>query len=231
MTNETLYISTVFIAGVLSFLSPCIVPLLPVYLSTLASPAAAEDPSRRRLQLFLRTLLFIAGISVTFVLLGFGAGALGSVLNSRVFMIVLGAIVVLLGINQTGLLHLKFLEREKRVTMHTQTRLGAFKVFALGFLFSFGWTPCIGPVLAAILGVAAGGGAAFYGAFLMGVYSLGFAVPFLILALFSELLLSKIKHINKYLPVIKIIGGILIIVMGLLLMTDRLNVLTAWIGG
>ncbi|MBE0600203.1 MAG: sulfite exporter TauE/SafE family protein [Firmicutes bacterium] len=231
MPNETLYISTVFAAGVLSFLSPCIVPLLPVYLSTLASPAAAEDPARRRLQLFLRTLLFIAGISVTFVILGFGAGALGQVLNSRVFMIVLGALVVLLGIHQTGLLRFKFLEREKRVGFHTQARMSAWQVFALGFLFSFGWTPCIGPVLAAILGLAAGGGAAFYGAFLMGVYSLGFAVPFLILALFSELLIAKLKRLNRYLPTLKIVGGVLIIVMGILLMTDSLNVLSAWIGG
>ena len=231
MPTETLYISTVFLAGVLSFLSPCIVPLLPVYLSTLASPAQAQDASSRRLQLFLRTLLFIAGISVTFVILGFGAGALGQVLNSRVFIIVLGAIVVLLGIHQTGLLRFKFLEREKRAQIHTSPRTGAWQVFVLGFLFSFGWTPCIGPVLAAILGVAAGGGAAFYGAFLMGVYALGFAIPFLVLALFSELLLVKIKALNKYLPAVKIVGGVLVIVMGILLMTDRFNILSAWIGG
>ncbi len=231
MPTETLYISTVFAAGVLSFLSPCIVPLLPVYLSTLAAPAQAEDASRRRLQLFLRTLLFIAGISVTFVILGFGAGALGSVLNSRVFMIVLGAGVVLLGIHQTGLLHFKFLEREKRADLHTGPRTGALQVFALGFLFSFGWTPCIGPVLAAILGVAAGGGAAFYGAFLMGVYALGFAVPFLVIALFSELLIGKIKKLNRYLPALKIAGGVLVILMGVLLMTDSFNILSAWIGG
>lgn len=231
MPAETLYISTVFLAGVLSFLSPCIVPLLPVYLSTLASPAAAADAASRRLQLLLRTLLFIAGISVTFVVLGFGAGALGQALNSRVFMIVLGALVALLGIHQTGLLRIPFLERETRAQLSTGSRAGALQVFALGFLFSFGWTPCIGPVLAAILGVAAGGGAAFYGAFLMGVYALGFAVPFLVLALFSELLIGKIKKLNKYLPAVKIAGGVLVILMGVLLMTDRLNVLSAWIGG
>jgi cytochrome c-type biogenesis protein len=86
-------------------------------------------------------------------------------------------------------------------------------------------------VLAAVLGVAAGGGAAFYGAFLMGVYALGLAVPFLVLALFSELLIIKIKRLNKYLPKIKIAGGVLVIAMGILLMTDRFNILSAWIGG
>ena len=231
MPSETLYISTVFVAGVLSFLSPCIVPLLPVYLSTLASPAAARDAAGRRLQLFLRTLLFIAGISVTFVVLGFGAGALGQVLNSRAFLIVMGALVVLLGVHQTGLIHLKFLERERRPELKRAKRSDALGVFLLGLLFSFGWTPCIGPVLAAILGVAAGGGAAFYGAFLMAVYALGLAVPFLVLALFSELFLGKIKRLNKVLPKIKIVGGVLVILMGVLLMTDSLNILSAWIGG
>lgn len=231
MPTETLYISTVFFAGVLSFLSPCVVPLLPVYLSTLASPAQAEDASRRRLQLFLRTLLFVAGISVTFVVLGFGAGALGGVLNSRAFLIALGALVVLLGIHQTGLIRFRFLERERRAGLGRERRTDALGVFLLGLFFSFGWTPCIGPVLAAILGVAAGGGAAFYGAFLMGVYALGFAVPFLALALFSEILTVKIKRLGGYLPKIKVIGGLLVIAMGILLMTDRLNMLSAWIGG
>jgi cytochrome c biogenesis protein CcdA len=101
----------------------------------------------------------------------------------------------------------------------------------LGLAFSFGWTPCVGPVLAAILGLAAGGGTAFYGAFLMAVYSLGFAVPFVILALFSEAVLGRIKWINRHLETIKVIGGVLIILMGILLMTNNINMLSAWIGG
>ena len=231
MPTETLYVSTVFAAGVLSFLSPCVVPLLPVYLSTLASPAAQEEPARRRISLVLRTLLFIAGVSICFVLLGFGAGALGGVINSHGFLIAMGAAVVLLGIHQTGLIHFKWLNREKRASFTHAGRTDAFHVFLLGLAFSFGWTPCVGPVLAAILGLAAGGGAAFYGAFLMAVYAAGFAVPFLALALFSGVLLAKIKLLHRHLPKIKIAGGVLIIFMGILLMTNRLHVLSAWIGG
>lgn len=230
MPTESLYVSTVFFAGVLSFLSPCVVPLLPVYLSVLASPTADAEPARRRAALVLRTLLFIAGISVCFVLLGFGAGALGGVINSDAFLIVLGAIVIILGVHQTGLIRLKFLNREKKADFNRTRRTDGLGVFLLGLAFSFGWTPCVGPVLAAILGLAAGGGAAFYGAFLMAVYAAGFAVPFLALALFSGVLLQKIKLLNRYLPKIKIAGGILIILMGLLLMTNRLHVLSAWIG-
>ena len=235
MQTESLYISTVFLAGILSFLSPCVVPLLPVYLSVLASPGADGEPQKskmqRRASLIFRSLLFIAGIAVCFVLLGFGAGALGGVINSRVFIMVMGIIVILLGIHQTGLVKLKWLYREKRVDFKRAGKTDGFGIFLLGLAFSFGWTPCVGPVLAAILGLAAGGGTALYGAFLMAVYTLGFAVPFMILALFSEVLLTKIKWLNKHLGKIKIVGGILIIIMGILLMTQNFNLLNAWIGG
>ncbi len=235
MQTESLYISTVFFAGIISFLSPCVVPLLPVYLSVLAAPGAAGEAEKtsaqRRLALVLRTLLFVAGLAVCFVLLGFGAGALGGVINSSAFIKVMGIIVVILGIHQTGLVKLKWLYREKRVGFKRAKKMDALGVFLLGFAFSFGWPPCVGPVLAAILGLAAGGGTAAYGAFLMAVYSLGFAVPFILLALFSEVLLAKIKWLHKHLKKIKIVGGIFIILMGLLLMTSNFNMLNAWIGG
>ena len=133
--------------------------------------------------------------------------------------------------HQTGLIRLPWLNREKRATFGRAGRTDALGVFLLGLAFSFGWTPCIGPVLAAILGLAAGGGAAFYGAFLMAVYALGFAIPFLVLSLFSDVLLAKIKRLQRHLPKLKVAGGVLIILMGLLLMTNRLHALSAWIGG
>lgn len=235
MSSDSLYISSVFFAGILSFLSPCVVPLLPVYLSVLASPvtagAAEKTSAQRRVALVLRTLLFISGIAVSFILLGFGAGALGGVINSGAFMVVMGAIVIVLGIHQTGLIQIKWLYREKRMDLKRAKKTDGLGIFLLGLAFSFGWTPCVGPVLAAILGLAAGGGTAAYGGFLMAVYSLGFAIPFIILALFSEVLLTKIKWLNRHLDKIKIVGGVLIILMGILLMTQKINVLTAWIGG
>ena len=235
MYSESLYISTVFFAGILSFLSPCVVPLLPVYFSVFAGTGIEQNSEKSKaslwLALVLRTLLFVAGIAFCFVLLGFGAGALGSVINNDIFLIVMGAIVVIMGIHQTGLVKIKGLYREKKLNLDRAGKRDALGIFLLGFTFSFGWTPCIGPVLAAILGLSAGSGTAFYGGFLMAVYSLGFAIPFVILALFSQMLLSKIKKLNNHLDKIKIVSGIVIIIMGILLMTNNFNMLTAWFGG
>lgn len=235
MYTESLYISTVFFAGILSFLSPCVIPLLPVYLSVFASTdienQSKKSKSSLRMVLMLRTLLFVLGIAFCFVLLGFGAGALGSVINSDIFLTVMGAIVIIMGVHQTGLIKIKGLYQEKKLNIERADRQDAFGIFLLGFTFSFGWTPCIGPVLAAILGLSAGSGTALYGGFLMAVYSLGFAIPFLILSLFSELLLSKLNVLKKHLNKIKIVSGIVIVLMGILLMTNNLNTLTAWLGG
>lgn len=235
MYTESLYISTVFFAGILSFLSPCVIPLLPVYLSVFASTdienQSGKSKSSLRVVLMLRTLLFVLGIAFCFVLLGFGAGALGSVINSDIFLTVMGAIVIIMGVHQTGIIKIKGLYHEKKLNIERADRRDALGIFLLGFTFSFGWTPCIGPVLAAILGLSAGSGTALYGGFLMAVYSLGFAIPFLILSIFSELLLSKLNILKKHLNKIKIVSGIVIVLMGILLMTNNLNTLTAWLGG
>lgn len=235
MYSESLYLSTVFFAGILSFLSPCILPLLPVYFSIFASNDVVQDYKQSKsspwLSLVLRTLLFVGGIAFCFVLLGFGAGALGSVINSDVFLIAMGAIVVIMGIHQTGLIKIKRLYQEKTLHMERAKRRDGIGIFLLGFTFSFGWTPCVGPVLAAILALSAGSGTALYGGFLMAIYSLGFAIPFVILALFSKVLLSKMKSLHQHLNKIKIVSGIVIILMGILLMTNGLNKITVWLGG
>lgn len=234
MQTDALYISTVFFAGILSFLSPCVVPLLPVYFSVLsgADRTVTEEKTkaRVRLELLIRTMLFVLGITTCFVVLGFGAGALGGFINNRGFVIFIGAVVVILGIHQTGLVKIKWLYSEKKVNLERTDKRDLLGVFLLGLTFSFGWTPCIGPVLAAVLGLSSGTGTALYGGLLMAVYSLGFAIPFLTLAFFSEILLSRMKNIYKHLNKIKIVGGILIILMGILLMTGNLNLLSSWIG-
>lgn len=227
MGAESLYISSVLAAGFLSFFSPCVVPLLPVYFSIFSAGEDSDDKKvvvSRAVQLW-KTFLFVLGISVCFVILGFGAGALGSVINSKSFLRVMGGIVVILGIHQTGLINIKWLQREKKLNLQSPKGHGYLSVFFLGLSFSFGWTPCIGPVLGAVLAVSANTGQSYYGGLLMAVYSLGFMVPFMILAFFSNTLLRKVGHLNKYLGKIKIAGGIIIIIMGLLLMTDKLGLL------
>ena len=178
--------------------------------------------------LILKTFIFVSGLSTAFILLGFGAGALGNLIYNVWFFRVIGIIVIILGIHQTGLIHLNFLEREKKVTLKASKGNSLLSTYLLGLTFSFGWTPCIGPVLGAVLGVAASEGQALYGGWLMFIYSLGLLIPFMLLAIFSDLLLGRLRKLNKHMTKIKIAGGIIIILMGVLLLTNSLNNFTVF---
>ncbi|WP_245838091.1 cytochrome c biogenesis protein CcdA [Paenibacillus sp. FSL H7-0942] len=236
LTSDLVFLFGVFGAGLLSFFAPCILPLLPVYVSYLSGSMVngtnQQQPDsnsvRLRSTLVLRTFLFVLGLSLVFVLLGFGSGIVGNLISSPEFIAICGAIVVLFGIYQTGLIRLSWLERERKLSNDQAKRGGYVGAFLLGLTFSFGWTPCIGPVLAAILGIAAGEGSPLYGGFLMFLYTLGLAIPFLILSVFSEYVMKRIRRLYRYMGVIKITSGCILIVMGLLLMTDRLNSLVTW---
>ncbi len=237
MAAEPLFMSTVFTAGILSFFAPCILPLLPVYVSTLSADPSGNESSvytfgfwRFRPRLVLKTGIFVLGLATAFVLLGFGAGALGSILYNVWFFRIIGLIVVLLGVHQMGLVHISFLSREKKLSLKASRGNSMWSAYLLGLTFSFGWTPCIGPVLGAVLGVAAGGGQAAYGGWLMLVYTFGLMVPFMIMALFSDQLLLRAKSLNRHMNKIKVVGGVVIILMGLLLMTNRLELLTTLFG-
>ena len=236
MAGDPLFIFGVFGAGILSFFAPCILPLLPVYMAYLSGNTANEaiarpSPSffmRFRPVLIVRTLLFVLGLSTVFMFLGFGSGTIGSVVTSSGFIAVCGAIVILFGIYQTGWIKLSLLERERKISINHIEKKGYFGAFLLGLTFSFGWTPCIGPVLAAILGIAAGEGSPAYGGFLMLIYSLGLAIPFLLLTVCSDYILARIKKIYAYMGTIKAISGCMLIVMGIALMTDQLNTIIGW---
>ncbi|WP_397387024.1 cytochrome c biogenesis CcdA family protein [Paenibacillus sp. ClWae2A] len=236
LTSDLVFLFGVFGAGLLSFFAPCILPLIPVYVSYLSGSMvngtnqqqSDTNSVRLRSTLVLRTFLFVLGLSLVFVLLGFGSGIVGNLISSPVFIAICGAIVVLFGIYQTGLIRLSWLERERKLSNNQAKRGGYVGAFLLGLTFSFGWTPCIGPVLAAILGIAAGEGSPLYGGFLMFLYTLGLAIPFLILSVFSEYVMKRIRRLYRYMGVIKITSGCILIVMGLLLMTDRLNSLVTW---
>ena len=221
---EAIYISSVFIAGLLSFFSPCILPVLPVYLGFFG-----EEKSKTLSYPILKAIFFVTGLSTSFILLGFGAGALGKILYGKWFLVVCGIVVIILGIHQTGFIQLPFLNRDKRVHLDRTKKSDMLGSYLLGFTFSFGWTPCVGPVLATVLGIAATKGSILYGGFLMMFYSLGLVIPFLIMAVFSDYLLSRIKPLYKHMKKIKIIGGILIILMGILLMSGKVTSITAWL--
>ena len=213
MFDQQLLIGTVFLAGLASFLSPCIFPIIPIYFGILAKGGRK----------ILNTFLFIAGLSLTFVSLGFSFGFLGNLFFNDNVRIIAGIIVIILGIHQLGIIKLNFLERTKVVEVKTEGKSASFEAFFLGLTFSLGWTPCIGPILASVLALSGDEGSALYGAAMMLVYVFGLATPFVLFSLFSQELLKRTKALNKHLGKFKIVGGLLIIVMGILLITNNLQ--------
>ena len=233
MDNVFFFIS-VFLAGILSFFSPCILPLLPVYAGVLLDDKNDAQASSGKFSIsvvsLVRTLAFIAGISFVFILLGYGAGFLGNLLYASWFQYVTGAIIILLGLHQMEVLHLQGLYKERRLQLKRQGQKGNgySQAFLLGLTFSFAWTPpCVGPVLGSVLALAASGGSgAWQGAGLMLVYTLGLALPFLVLALASSYVLKHFRKLHPYLGILKKVGGFLIILMGILVLLGNASILT-----
>ena len=227
MATSFLFFISVFLAGILSFFSPCILPLMPVYVGILLD---SDQPKTVRFMGkdiswygLAKTLCFIAGLSTVFLVLGYGAGALGQVLYAPWFRYVLGGIVILMGIHQMGIINIQQLQNSKRSDF--------LNAFLLGITFSFGWTPCVGPVLSSVLAIAASGGnGALQGGLLMLVYTLGLALPFLAMALASGWVVQRFAKLKPYMGTLKKIGGALIILMGILLMLGNLNVLASLFG-
>lgn len=209
------YIGVIYIAGLLSFFSPCIFPLLPIYLGLLSNNGR---------QSILKTFVFILGLSVSFVLLGFGAGSMGLVLTSKTFRIISGIFIVLFGAVQAEIVKIPLLERTKLLDIKKREENTLVGAFMLGFSFSLGWTPCVGPILGSIFLIASDGGISS-AIFLMLIYVMGLATPFLVFTFLSNKLLMRSSRIKRALPTIKRLGGILIIIMGVLFLTDKLGVL------
>lgn len=235
MSGEPLFILGVFAAGLVSFFSPCFVPLLPAYVAYLSGSGTENSKIiqfgrfRLRLVLLLKTLSFVIGLSTVFLFLGFGFGALGQFVVDSRFIAVCGLLVLLFGFIQTGMVKIPLLEKERKLSFQRIDKGGYSGAFLLGLSFSFGWTPCIGPVLASILSVAAGAGSALEGSSLLLVYTLGLTIPFILIAIFSDFLLQRIRGWSKHLQKVRVISGCMLMVMGVLLMTDQLNSITVWI--
>lgn len=231
--NPIIFSLTVFLAGILSFFSPCVFPLLPVYIGILLG----SDQEKAILLLgkkirwhgLLKTLCFIAGISVIFLLIGFGAGLLGKIMYTNWFRYLMGALIIILGLHQMEVFHFHFLEKQKTMDFGANKQKNElFSAFLLGLGFSFGWTPCIGPVLGSVLALAASDGQdALMGAIYLLVYTLGMALPFLLLALASSLVLPYFNRLKPHLLLLKKIGGAIIILMGILLLLGQLNSLSS----
>ena len=222
-----------FTAGLISFLSPCVLPLVPGYISLVSGASVdelkAEDNSRVLNKVLLHSLLFIAGFSVVFISLGASASWLGQVLLSRMSLLykVAGVIIVIFGLHLTGLFRISFLYRDKR--FHSAGKPAtAFGAFLIGLAFAFGWTPCIGPILAAILGLAASQETIGAGVSLLAVYSLGLAVPFLLTSLGINRFLGFYNRFRAHLHQVEVFSGVILILLGAMIYTNQFTRLAGY---
>lgn len=221
----------VFLEGLASFLSPCVLPLIPVYLIYLtgqSAPAIVQDPKAQRMLLWNGTA-FVAGFSLIFILMGATATGLGKFLlmNNQLFRQLSGLLVILFGLFTMGVLPISFLNYEKRLQVSPRAP-GLFTSLLMGMGFSLGWTPCIGPILSSVLILAGQSATLWQGMGLLAVYSLGLALPFLILTVFLKYLWQYFQGLYKYMKVIKVVSGTLLVVMGILIWNNTFGYLATF---
>ena len=220
-----------FAAGLLSFLSPCVLPLIPSYVGYLTG-MSVEEVERRRGTAVLHGLWFVAGFSLVFVLLGAAASAVGHLLRDYQVWLgrVGGVLLILFGIYLLGILRPAFLMRERRIEL-ARKPLGYFGSGVVGFTFGAAWTPCIGPILGGILTLAATEAGLGRGVALLAVYALGLALPFLLTALLLERFLVWFQRFRPYIVWVDRIAGAMLIVLGILLVTDSFTLLAGYLLG
>jgi len=227
-------ILTAFAAGAISFLSPCVLPLVPGYVSYVAGESlkGVDAPKERsaRVPAVGLSLLFVLGFTTVFVVLGASASALGQLLLHYRYEtnIIGGAIIIAFGLFMTGLFNLGWLQREIRfhVDIPGGRPVGAY---VLGLAFAFGWTPCIGPVLGAILTVSAASATVSQGIALLAIYSLGLGLPFLMAAAFTGAFLARMRVMRRFGRPLQIFAGIVMVVMGIAMMTGYLSAFSYWL--
>lgn len=227
----TLGFVVAFMAGLLSFLSPCVLPLVPSYVGFITGMTLPEVTGRRRAALA-HALLFVGGFSLVFVLLGASATALGRTLNYYQIWLqrVGGVLIILFGLLCLGVFRVGLLTQERRVHLERKP-VGYLGSALVGMAFAAGWTPCIGPVLGGILGLAATSKDVSRGMQLLAVYSAGLALPFLIAAVAVESFLDWFQRFRPFLPWVMRISGVMLVIVGVLLVTGEFTRLAGWLQG
>lgn len=219
-----------FGAGVLSFLSPCVLPLVPVYLGTVCGPEILEPGAeKKRLPLFFHSLSFVIGFSLVFIILGASVGLLGFSLgvNTALVRYISGGLLVAFGLFLLASLKVPWLNYERRLAPSTGATTGYLRSLLIGAIFSLAWTPCVGPVLGGILTLAWSSETAWQGAYLLAVYSLGLGLPFLIIGAAFDSIHPLLRRIHRYSTWSYIISGLLLIAVGILILTGKLG----WLQG
>jgi cytochrome c-type biogenesis protein len=227
-------IAVAFFAGLVSFLSPCVLPLVPGYISIVSGSSLDQLKARDKDASLLRTVLlssvmFIVGFSITFILLGASATWLGEVLVSRRYLLdkIAGLVLIVFGIHVLGIVKINALYQDKRFHNVEKPR-GVVGAFVLGLAFAFGWTPCLGPILAGILTIASTKQTVTDGMLLLGVYSAGLGIPFLLTSLALNQFLSFYGRFKKHFHAVEMVSGALVIAVGVLMITGNLTRLASW---
>ena len=229
-------IEAALLAGVISFLSPCVLPLVPPYLcfitgaslDELSEPEALSGVQQRRA--LLAALMFVLGFSTVFILLGASASAAGQLLRAHLGLLaqIAGIFIIVMGLNFLGVFRLAFLSREARYHHHSEPA-GLIGAYGIGLAFAFGWTPCIGPVLAAILSIAASEQDVLKGAGLLAVYSLGLGIPFLLAAAGVGTFLKFLGRFRYHLGKVEQVMGVLLVLAGIMFLTGSMQTMSYWL--
>lgn len=231
--TEPVSVLAAFIAGVISFLSPCVLPLVPAYISFITGVSLNDlkeqsDHSILQGKAFLSSIYFVLGFSVVFIILGATATWLGQILLMKLplFTNIAGIIIIIFGLHLLGIFRIKLLYREKRF-QGPQKVLNNFSSFALGLAFAFGWTPCIGPILGAILTFASTKETVWQGISLLTIYSLGLGIPFLLTSIGLNKFFNLFNQIKRYFRAIEITSGILLIIIGILIGINQFTIINS----
>lgn len=220
------------VAGILSFLSPCVLPIVPPYLAYMGGISVGDmrsDLAKRR-KVIVPALFFVLGLSTVFLFLGFTASAFGAFFlqNQELFAKISGAVVIIFGLHFLGVFRIPLLDREARLDAGEQGG-SAFGAYVLGLAFAFGWTPCIGPQLGAILSIAAQEGSVQRGTVLLAVYAIGLGLPFLLAALFIERSMGLMQRLKRHMKLIERSMGILLLIVGVALVSGAFTDFSFWL--
>lgn len=226
----------VFLEGLISFFSPCVIPLIPIYMGYLAGSGnkVNEDGSMEyeRKKVFLHTMFFVLGISFSFFILGMTFTTLGRYFSNNKLLItrVGGILIILLGLFQLGIFDFSFLQKERKIKINlTNKKMNPFVALVMGFTFSFAWTPCIGPTLSSVLIMASGATTSLKGNLLVFIYAVGFLIPFLLLGLFTTQVLNFLRSSRKLLKYTIKVGGVILIIMGVMIFTGWMNGVSSYL--
>jgi cytochrome c-type biogenesis protein len=231
MLTEAVSFPAAFLAGLLSFFSPCVLPLIPAYFTFITGYSLEELTEGNieiRKKVILSTISFVLGFSVVFILMGGSASYLGGLIYKykNLIRIIGGVLIIILGIHLTGVFRIRSLEFEKRIQIQKKP-LHFLGTFIIGMAFGAGWSPCIGPLLGSILIVAGSQETIGQGMVLLGVYSAGLALPFVIISIFINFLLVFMKRASRVLKYVNVVAGILLILVGLVLVTNKLYIFSS----